>query len=92
MTSISAPLTDNTLRWLHVYQPDRIHGPATIVGNRAALEDLRATLDRLLADPTPGLARVTTDAHDASGEVYQVHIKRVAQPTQIGQLPYGERS
>lgn len=74
MTSIKPDETDMGLGWAHVRPQDGPHQPATILGNRKALELLRQAIDDALATRAKeGEAEVF--ARD--GEGYRIRVVQV---------------
>lgn len=55
---------------LHVYSPTYFHGHAFIVGNKAALEELRNALDKALYAGTGETAAATADGEGFELKVY----------------------
>jgi hypothetical protein len=60
--------------WANVRPQDRVHAAATILGNRRALENLRAAIDDALLGDDNAYAEVF--AHD--GECYKIRIQMVS--------------
>lgn len=61
------------LRILHIYGPAAWHDPVVIVGSRAALTALRASLDAALETSAPA---TTPDCYTADGEGFFVTVQQ----------------
>lgn len=73
MTSIRPDEEDMGVGWANVRPQDRPHSPATIIGNRKALEQLKAAVDAALAGSDDACASVF--ARD--GEGYKIRVQMV---------------
>lgn len=85
MTTILPDKEDLGLGWMHLYEQERPHGPALIVGNRKALELLRQAIDDALFK-AGGEAKVEVFARD--GEGYHVTVELQAVLHNLGDPPY----